>query len=155
MAADDTVDQPRDLGRERESGVPWLPLLDNLATRQAEAPDNPCFEREPGDRHPELLEIAIDRVVVMRDTELRLGAQPVLDSRPRVTSLRELECAKADRVVVRWESPAIAHPDDSAVDERLPASGQPRTSVGRPVSAQQIAHQAFTEPLLHRTRLRT
>ena len=47
LARDDAVDQSRDLRREGQAGVAGLPLLHHFAPREAEAPDDSRFEREP------------------------------------------------------------------------------------------------------------
>ena len=87
LAVDDAFDQARDLGRRCEPVVARLPFLDALAARQAKPPDHARLDREPRDRHPEPLEVTVDRVVPVLDRELALGAKPVVDVVPAFQAL--------------------------------------------------------------------
>ena len=112
LAGDHPVDQARNLGGRCKSAVSGLPCLDLLASGKAQTPDDSGLGRQPRDRHTQPLEVAVHRVVVVRDGELVLGAHPVLVRRARLEPLRDREGSRPDRVPVRLLRPHFAqrHP---------------------------------------------
>src|SRR5581483_11386124 len=77
------LDQPQDVGGGSEAARARLPRLDALSAREIEAPDDARLGREPRDLHAEMLEVAVERVVLVRDAMLRLSAEPGLDRQRR------------------------------------------------------------------------
>ena len=88
LAADDACNEAHDLGGQREAGVPGLPFLDPLPVRERETPDDSGLRRQPRDRHPELLQVAVDGVVGVHDQVLALGPQPVAGRRSAASRRR-------------------------------------------------------------------